>query len=121
MKTSLGNPGLETQGDIPYSLNPFRGIGIHFPTKGGARHDGQAASFLLFKVGGAPWPGRDVISQRRGWDALTPSPGARLGGGRWVWGGSGAGDGGGRGGGGSGTSRRSPGSSVKWAGECRLE
>lgn len=38
-----------------------------------------------------------------------------------MWGGSGAGDGGGRGGGGSGTSGRSPGSSVRWAGECRLE
>lgn len=51
---------------------------------------------------------------------MTPSPSAWLGvGGRWVWGGSGAGDGGGRGCGGSGTNRRSPGSTVRWAGECR--
>lgn len=120
MKTSLGKswPG---KGDNPSSLNPFRRTGIHIPTKWGAGHDGQTASFLLFKVGGAPWPERDVISPRRGRDALDAISGRPAGGGRWVWGGSGAGDGGVLGGGGSGTSGRSPGSSVKWAGECLLE
>lgn len=71
-------------------------------------------------LGVALSPRRDAISPRRGRGALTPSPGARLGG-RWVWGGSGAGDGGGRSCGGSGTSGRSPKSAVRWAGECRRE
>lgn len=72
-------------------------------------------------LGVALRPRRDAISPRRGLDVLAPSPGARLGGARWVWGGSGAGDGGGRSGGGSGTSGRSPKSVVRWAGECRRE
>lgn len=71
-------------------------------------------------LGVALSPRRDAISPRRGRGAVTPSPGARLGG-RWVWGGSGAGDGGGRSCGGSGTSGRSPKSAVRWAGECRRE
>ncbi|KAK7830390.1 LOW QUALITY PROTEIN: hypothetical protein U0070_018898 [Myodes glareolus] len=53
--------------------------GIHIPTKWGAGHDGQTASFLLFK---AALPGRIVTSSFRvgGGMRLTPSPGARLGG-----------------------------------------
>lgn len=68
------------EGDNPSPLNPFRGTGIHIPTKGGAGHDGQTASFLLFKVGGAPWPERDVISPRRGRDALDAISGRPAGG-----------------------------------------
>lgn len=62
------------------ALDPLRGIGVHFPTKGGARQDGQAASFLLSRIGGEPRADRDVISVRWGGMRLTPSSGARLGG-----------------------------------------
>lgn len=43
---------------------------FHFPTKGGVGQDGQVANFLLSKIGGAPRRERDVISVRRGRDAL---------------------------------------------------
>lgn len=98
------------------------GEGVRFLTGEGAGDEALGGSPLHSGVllGVALRPRRDAISPRRGRGALTPSPGARLGG-RWVWGGSGAGDGGGRSCGGSGTSGRSPKSAVRWAGECRRE
>lgn len=105
-----------------YSRDPAPGRGVRFPTGGGAGGD-RGASPLPSGVllGVALRLGALTPSLRAGGGArLTPSPGARLGG-RWVWGGSGAGDGGGRYCGGSGTSGRSPGSAVRWAGECRLD
>lgn len=113
----------EGAGPSPIYVTRPQGEEFVFPPEGGAGGDGRTACTVLSRVllGVALRPGAVTQSPRAGGGTrLTPSSGARLGG-RWVWGGSGAGDGGGRRCGGSGTSGRSPGSAVRWAGECRRE